>query len=224
MIRNDLAVIAKSAALSMLLTLPVMLPAAVNAGPDKIVQLGLAEHAPIVKIAGAELKVALGKPHYKAGETIAMVATATNPTDAPVHLEAKVQLVKVAFSSPMSRMRAMPVSTFEAPIVLDLKPDETRVVRLPTKVKMGTGDSAQVVASAKGQGNMIVLASAAIGERPKDPMGLGNNVRLVPVLPNAPNAPTAPIAAPEVPTPPAAPTSAAAPSAPAVPTLAAVED
>ncbi|TNF25147.1 MAG: hypothetical protein EP329_23665 [Deltaproteobacteria bacterium] len=221
MTRHDLAVIAKSAALSMLLTLPVLLPAAVSAGPEKIVQLGLAEHAPTLKVGGAELTVALGKPHYAAGEAIVMVATATNPTDAPVHIAATVQLVRVPYSSPMSRMRAMPTSTHEAPVVLDLKPGETRVVRLKTHVKMGNGDSAQILASAKGQEHQVILAAAGIGERPKDPMGLGN-VELIPVAPIAPDAQDMPVAEPEVPTAPAEPTSADA-EVPTAPAVAAVE-
>ncbi|PKN56414.1 MAG: hypothetical protein CVU56_16390 [Deltaproteobacteria bacterium HGW-Deltaproteobacteria-14] len=177
--RRDLAIIAKSAAMTMLVTLPILLPAAVSAGPDPIAQLGLAEQAPELEVAGATVTLALAKDHYKAGEAIALVATVRNPTDVAVHVAAKVQLVRIPYNSPISRMRSMPTTTFEAPVVLDLKPGETRVVHLETKVEMGDGDAAQLVASAGDA--QVILATAAIGQRPKSPFdgpptGLGREV------------------------------------------------
>lgn len=192
--RKDLGVIAKSAAMTMLVTLPILLPAAVSAGPDPVAELGLAEQAPELEVAGATVTVALGKDHYKAGEAIALVATVKNPTDAAVHVAATVQLVRIPYSSPMSRMRAMPTSTFEAPLVVDLKPGETRIVRLKTKVKMGNGDAAQLVASAGDA--QVILATVAIGERPKSPFD-GPPVGIAMVRPRSDIEAAEPVALPE---------------------------
>ncbi len=176
---SDFKVITLSAALTMMVGVPLLLPAVVTAGPGDA--LVLVEQPPALELSGCSVAARLAKDKYEAGEAVEIIATVTSGAKATVKLPLHVTLMNQPYSPPFSRMMMPPMAAWEHDLIVEVAPGEVKEIRLKTKFKGGDGATVSVLAGAQGKDAAAVnLASAFIGEVTDPLIGGGIKLELLP--------------------------------------------
>ncbi len=102
---------------------------------------------PTLTIAGLEIKLAMDKPDYAAGDKPVVTIETTNPTDKRVETNLWVGMTSSSLLSRMSRAPTMPNYLWSESIPLTLEPGETKQFQFTTEKELVAGNTVSVTMS-----------------------------------------------------------------------------
>lgn len=137
---QDVSLIAATAILTALLAGPLLGPGTADA-VDEAAQPSAPAAVPVLSSDGYRLSLTLDRESYEPGQAPVVLFKAVNGGDRTAQVEARVRMKTLDPGSRASRMPPRPTERFSESISLKLAPGETKILRLPTEVKLEAGST-----------------------------------------------------------------------------------
>ena len=180
MTRHDLAIIAKTALLTMAVV--VLLALCLPGVQADVAAAGQARPPPALYHQGARFTLATGHDAVKVGDRPTVLLSAASGSLSDLTTKVNVVMMLTTPSPPEARMVAMPRQVWSQPCTITLHSGETKRLELAPGVALGAGDQATFVISAGGRA--VQALSFGVPAAPRQQVGATQ--RAAPVLAASP--------------------------------------